>query len=143
MGRMKVVIDTDVMVAAIRSSTGASSRIVLLAQTGRFQILVSVPLLFEYEAILKRPQHLKAANFTVEDVDEFIDALATIAIPVSPYYLWRPVLKDPNDEMVLETAVNGQADFILTFNTRHLATGAQRFGIEAIQPGEFLRRITK
>lgn len=79
-------------------------------------LLVSVPLMLEYEAVLLRPHQLSRARAMRRDIDLLLDAIAEQAEPVPISFLWRPVLRDPDDEMVLETAVNGQADWILTFN---------------------------
>lgn len=103
-------------------------------------MLVSVPLFLEYEAVLTRPEHLLASRLTEQQVTEFLDYLAGLAEPVKLHYLWRPQLGDVADEMVLETAINGRADCIVTFNIRHFAP-AVRFGIETIWPNEALRRI--
>ncbi len=102
--------------------------------------MVSVPLFFEYEAVLTRPEHLLASRLTARQATEFLDYLAGIAEPVKLHYLWRPQLSDVADEMVLETAINGRADCIVTFNTRHFGPAA-RFGIDLIWPDEAVRRI--
>ena len=138
---MKAVLDTDVIVAGMRSATGASRRLLELLEVGTFESVLSVALVLEYEAVLKRPKHQTALGLTVEDIDEFIDGILRATVLVVPFYSWRPTLTDPNDEMVLETAINGGVSVIVTFNTRHLAEAAQRFGIEVLRPGEFLRRI--
>lgn len=138
---MKIVLDTDVMVAALRSSKGASRRLLVLLDEGRFELLASVSLMIEYEAVLKRPENLSAAGLTELEVEEFINALVTMITPVEIFYLWRPVLKDPDDEFVFETAINGQADIIATFNIKDYREGAKRFSIEILTPGELLRRL--
>ena len=103
-------------------------------------MLVSVPLFFEYEAVLTRPEHLLASQATAPETADFLDYLASVVEPVKPHYLWRPQLSDVADEMVLETAINGRANCIVTFNTRHFGP-ASRFGVEIIQPDEAIRRI--
>ncbi|MBV8360044.1 MAG: putative toxin-antitoxin system toxin component, PIN family [Deltaproteobacteria bacterium] len=133
---MRIVLDTDVMVAALRSDGGASRQLLLSALRKRFELLLSVPLMLEYEAVLKRLEHLRTAGATRDDIDAILDALAAVCIPVIPNFTWRPELSDPGDEMVLEAAVNGRADLIVTFNMRHLKHGARRFGIRAIPPPE-------
>lgn len=140
---MKCVLDTDVIVASLRSKTGASREIIRRVGLRQITALASVALFIEYEAVLKRPEHLQAANLTVVQVDRFLDTLAHLFVPVTPHFLWRPVLKDPNDEMILEAAVNGQAQFIITFNTRHFGNAAARFGITVLKPGDFLRRVSQ
>ena len=104
-------------------------------------MIASVPLFFEYEAVLTRPQHLAALGLTERTVAEFLDYLAGIIEPVRLSYLWRPQLDDAADEMVLETAINGSADTIVTFNIRHFGP-ALRFGISVLRPEEAMRRIT-
>lgn len=139
---MRCVLDTDVIVASLRSKTGASREIIRRIGLRQITALASVALLVEYEAVLKRPEHLQAANLTMAQVDIFLDTLAYLCVPVTPYFLWRPLLKDPNDEMIIETAVNGQAQVIITFNTRHFGNAASRFGIQVLKPGEFLQKMT-
>jgi putative PIN family toxin of toxin-antitoxin system len=135
---VRIVLDTDVMVAALRSNTGASRQLLTYALTKRFDLLLSLPLMLEYEAVLKRPQHLRTAAATPGDIDAILDALAATGMPVIPNFSWRPELSDPGDEMILETAVNGQAAFIVTFNVTHLRNAARRFGVRAIRPPEAL-----
>jgi len=135
---VRIVLDTDVMVAALRSNTGASRQLLIFALTKRFELLLSVPLMLEYEAVLKRPEHLRTASATRDNIDAILDALGAAGVPVIPNFSWRPELTDPGDEMVLEAAVNGQADLIVTFNVAHLRHAARRFGIRAIRPPEAL-----
>lgn len=122
------------MVAAFRSDRGSSRRLLIAALDGRFDLLVSVPLMIEYEAVLTQAEHLAVIGLTVRELNEVLDAVARVCIPVQLRFLWRPRLKDPADEMVLETAVNGGADRLVTFNIRHLAAGAQDFGIRVMRP---------
>jgi len=113
---MRVVIDTNVWVAALRSPHGAS--FLILKQLSRFTPLVSVPLFLEYEDVLKRPSTLKATGLSVEDMDVVLNMLARESDQVMINFLWRPQLNDPKDDMVLEVAMNGQAHAIITHNTR-------------------------
>jgi putative PIN family toxin of toxin-antitoxin system len=136
----RVIIDTNILIAARRSRAGASNALLRAADEGNFRMLVSVPLFLEYEAVLSRPEHLIASRLSEHQVTEFLDYLAGFVVPVKLHYLWRPQLGDIADEMVLETAINGRADCIVTFSTRHFAP-AVRFGIETIRPDEALRRI--
>lgn len=140
---MRVVLDTDVLAAALRSDQGASRQLLLAALDRRFVMPVSVPLMLEYEAVLTRREHLAAAGTTAEDVDIVLDALAAVIEPVRLSFLWRPRLKDAADEMVLETAVNGMADRLVTFNLKHLGKAALEFGIRTMRPGKALREITE
>jgi putative PIN family toxin of toxin-antitoxin system len=138
---MRLVLDTNVLVAAIRSDQGASRRLLMAVLGGQGRLLVSASLLIEYEAVLKRLEHRAASGASIEDVDGVLDALARIAEPVEISYLWRPHLADPGDELVLETAVNGGADMIATFDLRHLASAAAGFGIAAARPATIVRRL--
>jgi putative PIN family toxin of toxin-antitoxin system len=127
------------MVAAVRSSGGASRRLLEAALKRRFETLLSVPLMFEYEAVLKRREHLTAAGLERPAIDAILDRLVQAATTVKLGYSWRPVMQDPNDEMVLETAVNGLAEVIVTFNIRHLRHAAARFGIATVPPNGALQ----
>lgn len=138
---MRLVLDTAVMVAAIRSDAGASRRLLVAALRRRFTLLVSVPLLVEYQAVMTRTEHLTASGLSSDDVDVLLDAVASIGEPIRLAYLWRPMLRDPDDDMVLEAAVNGQADAIVTFNRRDFGLAAGRFGIELLSPGSAIERL--
>jgi putative PIN family toxin of toxin-antitoxin system len=131
------------MVAAIRSNLGASNRLVTAALERRFTLLVSTPLLIEYEAVLTRSEHLSASGLTAAEVGVILDAVAAAAEPVRLAFLWRPTLRDPDDDMVLEAAVNGQADAIVTFNKRDFVPVAVKFGIQVLSPGEAVRNLEK
>lgn len=134
---MRWVLDTDVLVAAVRSDTGASRQILRAGLLGQFRWLVSVPLFIEYEAVLQRPEHLAASGLSTTDVTTLLDAAAVVIEPVRLAFLWRPQLRDPNDDMVLEAAVNGSASGIVTSNQRDFA-GADRFGLQIYIPREAL-----
>ena len=138
---MRVVLDTDVVVAAFRSAHGASRRCLLFGLEGRITLLVSAPLLFEYEAVLTRPQHLAASGASVDDVALVLDDVAVSADWVRFDFLWRPLLRDADDEMVLETAVNGGADILATFNLADLAATAARFGVRALRPAALVQLV--
>lgn len=140
---MRLVLDTVVMVAAIRSDSGASRALLAQALLGRYDVLVSVPLMVEYQDVMSREEHLTASGLSQRDIDDLLDAVASVAVPVRLAYLWRPVASDPNDDMVLETAANGQADAIVSFNARHLEHPAKRFGIAVIRPAEALSMLEK
>ena len=101
-------------------------------------MLASVPLFFEYEAVATRSEHLAAAGAGEEDVTRLLNALASEIVPVELHFRWRPQLRDPGDELVLEAAVNGRADAIVTFNRRDFGP-ASRFGIGVILPREALK----
>jgi putative PIN family toxin of toxin-antitoxin system len=134
----QVVIDTNVLVAALLSSRGASHR--LLRQVGdpRWQLNLSVPLVLEYEQTLKRV--CTSGTLTAIDIDDVLDFLCATASLRPIFFLWRPGLRDPNDDFILELAVESRADFLVTFNTRDFA-GADQFGIRVVTPRKFLAII--
>ena len=112
------VLDTDVLVASFRSDAGASRQVLEAARARRFNVLLSVPLMLEYESVPTRPEHLAASGASREDALAVLDELASVAKRVELVISTGPLLSDPNDEMVLETALNGRADAIVTFNDR-------------------------
>ena len=129
------------MVAAVRSDAGASRRLLVAALEHRFTLLLSVALMVEYEAVMTRAQHLTASKLTAQDVGILLDAVVSVGEPVRPSFLWRPSLRDADDDMVLEVAVNGQADAIVTFNRRDFRPATERFGIEDLLPGAAIERL--
>ena len=140
---MRLVLDTTTLVAAIRSDAGAS-RLLLraaLEQRRGMTILVSVPLLIEYEAVMTRPEHLRAARLSVRDIEALLDAVAAVAEPVTLAFLWRPTLPDGDDDMVLETAVNGRADAIITFNRRDFGRATDQFAVAILSPSEAVKQL--
>jgi len=98
------------------------------------ELLLSVPLALQYEAVLTRPEHLAAIGASSQQIGILLDALCAVCTPVGISFLWRPVLRDPDDEMVLEVAANGAAELLLTFNERDFG-GAAQFGIKVQRPG--------
>jgi putative PIN family toxin of toxin-antitoxin system len=138
---MRLVLDTDVIVAALRSPAGASAALLEAALDQRITMVASVALVLEYEAICIRDEHLEAAGLRAEQAVVFLDALAALVQPVESYFVWRPQLRDPSDEMVLEAAVNGRADTIVTFNLRDFGSAPERFGLRLQWPRDALRRV--
>jgi putative PIN family toxin of toxin-antitoxin system len=134
-------LDTDVVVAAMRSPRGASATILRAARQGRATLLASMPLALEYEAVSIRAEHRLAAGLSEREVKVFLTALVALAEPVTTHFLWRPQLRDPADEMVLEAAINGRADALVTFNVRDFGTVPAQFGVEVLLPREAIRRI--
>ena len=135
--------DTDAVVAAMRSPTGASAAIVRAVRQRQATLLLSVPLAMEYEAVCRRPEHRVEAGLSERQVEIFLDAIIALAEPVLTHFLWRPQLRDPNDEMVLEAAVNGRAEALVTFNVRDYGTAASQFGVEVLLPREAIARIRR
>jgi putative PIN family toxin of toxin-antitoxin system len=140
MKKQRIVLDTNILVAASRSRLGASFALLLALREGRFTALASVPLMLEYEAVLLRPEHLAGGNRTAAQTAAFLDALCLLVEPVHLHYLWRPQLRDPDDEMVLETALNGRADALVTLNIGDFAA-AERFRLPVMTPATFLRQL--
>jgi putative PIN family toxin of toxin-antitoxin system len=136
-----LVVDTDVMVASLRSYRGSSRQLLLAALNRQFELLLSVPLMLEYEAVLTRPEHLAAGGLSDIDVGRILDDLAAVARPVRLAFRWRPRLSDPNDDMVLETAINGSASAIVTFNRRDFVSGTIGFRCAVISPATALQQI--
>ena len=127
-----IVIDTNVLVAALRSRNGASFRLLSTIDDGKSLLHLSTPLVMEYEEVLKR----KVEALTAEEVDDVIDYLCSIARHHRIFYLWRPVLRDPDDDFLLELAVKAGAA-IITHNKKDFAK-AGSFGIAVYTPGEYL-----
>lgn len=138
---MRFILDTNILVAGLRSPKGASSALLKLVLMGKIQPIASVPLFLEYEAVLLRPEHLLAAHLTKADVLNFLDVFAGLVVPTEIFYLWRPQLKDADDDMVLEAAVNGQADIIVTFNTTDFLTAVNKFNLKLMLPSLFLKEL--
>jgi putative PIN family toxin of toxin-antitoxin system len=138
---VRLVLDTDVVVAAMRSPRGASAELLRAVRRKRATMLISTAMFLEYADVCLRPEHRRAAGLVTRQVEYFLDAIAVMAEPVEVHYRWRPQLRDAGDEMVLEAAVNGQAAGLVTFNRRHYADAPARFGIEVMLPGEALGRI--
>ena len=138
---MRCVFDTNVVVAALRSPSGASAALLENALARRFTLLLSVPLVLEYEATCIDPAQRIASGLDRSEVETVVSALCAVAEPVRSRFLWRPQLRDPADEMVLEAAVNGRADALVTFNRRDFSEVPATFGIELLTPRQTLRRI--
>lgn len=138
---MRVVLDTDVVVAAMRSPAGASAALLRAVRKGQITLLVSVPLAIEYESLCMRAEHRTAAGLSASEAAIFVTAVIAMAEPVESHFLWRPQLRDPNDEMVLEAAVNGRAEALVTFNRKDYGDVPARFGVTVLLPKEAVRRI--
>lgn len=140
---MRLVLDTSVLVTAIRAPAGAAARLLTAALRREVDVFLSTPLLLEYEAVMTRPEHLAVAGLSSEDVNRILDAYTLVAHPVQMFFSWRPFLRDSNDEMVLETAVNGQVEAIVTFNARDFAGVHERFGVAVTTPKDIVRRLAQ
>jgi putative PIN family toxin of toxin-antitoxin system len=138
---MIVVFDTDVVVAGMRSPKGASAALLLAALDRQIRICANVALMVEYEATCLRAEHQLASGLSSVQIEQFLDGLAAIVMPIETHFLWRPQLRDPGDEMVLEAAVNGRAEAIVTFNRRDFGNAASKFGVEILLPRDALARF--
>ena len=135
---MRVVLDSNVLVAALRSRNGASFELLRLLRANRFEVALSVPLAFQYEAVLVR--HAKELGLSKHEAVGLVDYFCQVAHKQEIHFLWRPTLSDPGDEFVLELAVAAGCKVIVTHNTKDFR-GAERFGISVITPGEFLESL--
>jgi putative PIN family toxin of toxin-antitoxin system len=143
MTKPRVVLDTNVLVAGLSSSLGASYQLLLRCRNNEFRLLASIPLWLEYESVLKRDEIRRLHGLSHRKVDVFLSNLALFCDPVTLHYLWRPQLTDPNDEMVLETTLNAQADALVTFNVADFKLATKRFLVNLIQPRVFLNQLTE
>lgn len=132
-----VVIDTNVLISALRSNRGASFKLISLIETGKFKISLSVPWVIEYEAVSKR---LKPKNLSHSDIDDVLTYLCKIADKRDIFFLWRPFLKDPKDDMILELAFEAGCEYIITYNLKDFKDSEQ-FGVEALTPKQFLKKL--
>jgi putative PIN family toxin of toxin-antitoxin system len=139
----KVVLDTSVLVAGLRTRNGAGNAVLRLVANRQIVLLVSPPLFLDYEDVLKRPEQRLAHGLTLEAVDEFLSELAALIEPVELHFRWRPQVKDPDDEMVLESAINGRADALVTYNIRDFAEAGERFRIPIVHPADLLKKVKR
>ncbi|HLO33983.1 MAG TPA: putative toxin-antitoxin system toxin component, PIN family [Anaerolineales bacterium] len=138
MGVPNIVIDTNVIITALRSRSGASNKLLSLVGTKKFEIHDSVALILEYEDVLQRQRN--ELGLSEEEVSLFVDSFCAMAHHHQIYFLWRPFLTDVNDDLVLELAVSANCEYVLTHNVSDFR-GSERFGIRAITPKEFLQII--
>jgi predicted nucleic acid-binding protein len=125
----------------MRSPAGASALLLMAARAGRITIVANVALALEYEAVCRRTEHMAAAGLSAADVEIFLTAVVAMAEPVESHFMWRPQLRDPDDELVLGAAVNGRAAAIVTFNQREFGRAPSLFGIDVVTPIEAIGRI--
>lgn len=138
MKKPQIVLDTNVFVSALLSQRGASYLLLMMADSGSFETNLSVPLVVEYEDAAKRI--LPQTALTEDDLDDILNYVCRIAHKQPIYYLWRPFLRDPKDDMVIELAVAAQCQYIVTFNQKDFR-GVEQFGLETVTPKAFLQRI--
>ncbi|WP_207455686.1 putative toxin-antitoxin system toxin component, PIN family [Azospirillum sp. SYSU D00513] len=138
---IRVVLDTNILTAAMRSPNGLSFQILELVRQGIVRPVVTTTLFVEYEAVLNRPEQMSAHGLSRDEVDRFLSSFAFLAEGVLIHFRWRPLLPDPNDDMVLEAAVNGRADALVTYNIRDFAREGIRFGLSVLTPADFFRAL--
>jgi len=138
---LRIVLDTSIIIAAIRSGAGAASEVLRLVFLRRVTVLMDYKLACEYREVALRAQHLRASEKTQHQIELILDAVEAVAEPVLVLAKIRPLSEDPSDDMVLDIAINGVADAIVTHNVRHFRTAASRFHIQVLRPAELLGRI--
>ncbi|MCP4110886.1 MAG: putative toxin-antitoxin system toxin component, PIN family [Desulfobacteraceae bacterium] len=135
----QIVIDTNILVAGLRSRRGAAYKLLTMLNDKRWQVNISTTLLMEYEEVLKRElENLFVLN--EQDIDDFLDGICHIANHQDVFYIWRPMAHDPDDDFLIDLAVAAQADFLITYNPRDMRN-IERFGIEMVSPKEFLQKM--
>ena len=135
---MRVVLDTCILFSALRSARGASFRVISSLPEKKFQPVVSTPVFFEYEEVLLRPNQFP--HLTPADIHDFLDFVAASCDHCRINFLWRPTLPDADDDLMLELAVSGQAEAIITYNLKDFV-GTERFGIRVLSPAQLIKEI--
>jgi len=137
----RVVLDTSVLIAGFRSRKGASNALLRHVADGSLRPLATTALFLEYESVLLRAEHRLHTGLTERGVEQVLAALASAAEPVQVHFRWRPQLTDPSDELVLEAAVNGRADALVTHNVRDFKPASQKFRLSILTPQQCLKEI--
>ena len=140
MSLTRIVIDTNVLVSGLRSRQGMSYRLLSFLGGRLYRPVVTVPLVVEYEQSLCDPR--TEVPFSAVDIGKYLNFVCSVSDCRKVHFRWRPFLRDPNDDMVLEAAVSGQCEYIITFNLRDFKN-VGKFGIVAITPGDFLKEKGK
>ena len=136
----RIIVDTNILVAATRNRNGPSFALMQLVRAHNILICCSPALFLEYEDVLQRPEQRAASGLRVKDVDAILNELAALLEPVLTHYQWRPQLRDPADEMVLEAAANARVHALVTYNLRDFAP-AKRFGIPVLTPEQTFKHF--
>ena len=140
---MRVVLDTSVVIAALRSSAGAAAEVVRLALLQELSILMDYKLACEYRSVALCAEHLSASGKTREETELILDTVEAVAEPVMVLIRHRPFSADADDDMVLDVAINGHADAIVSNNTKHFREPAKRFRLDLLRPAELLSEFRK
>jgi putative PIN family toxin of toxin-antitoxin system len=138
---LRVVLDTNILVTALRSSEGASAEVLRRLRLESLTLVATPAIFLEYEDVLKRPEQQLATGLKQLEIDRFLSILSGVVEPIELNFRWRPQLTDPDDEMFLEAAVNGQVDALVTFNERDFMPSAALFGLKILRPQDLLRII--
>jgi putative PIN family toxin of toxin-antitoxin system len=138
MEKLNIVIDTNVIVSSLRSRQGASFKLISLIDENLFEFNISVPLILEYEDVLYRD--LDEMFFSKSDINDFLDYLCKVGKKRKVFFLWRPFLKDPKDDMILELAIESNSEYIITYNKKDFV-GINKFGKEVLTPSEFIKKL--
>lgn len=140
---MRIVLGTSVITSALRRSTGASNALLRFVAMQELVPLVTTALFLEYEDVLKRAEQRLAHGLDNAGADRYLAALASASEAVNVRYQWRPQLSDANDEMVLEAAVNGRADALVTHNIKDFKAAATKFNVRILLPADVLAEMRK
>ncbi len=138
MKRFRVILDTNVILAAMRSRTGASHRLLLTIGHSRWQSVVTPALMYEYEDVARRPGN--APELSSQDITNILNLIYQESHRQLVWFSWRPLSSDPGDDVILEAAIAGGCDFVVSFNQRHLRA-SREFGIEILKPADLLKLI--
>ena len=138
MKRYRVILDTNVILAAMRSQTGASHRLLLTIGHPRWQSVITPALMYEYEDVARRPGNAPGSSH--RDITNILDLIYQQSRRQLVWFSWRPLSSDPGDDAILEAAIAGGGDYVVSFDERHLRA-AREFGIEVLKPSELLKKI--
>jgi len=136
--KQKIVIDTNVILSGLMSKKGGSFKVLSMIPKNRFSVVISVPLILEYESVLLK--NLKNFNLTKKDINDFLDYICLVSEHTKIFYLWRPVLKDPYDDHILELAVSSNSKYIITYNLKDF-NEVYQFGVRPVTPETFLSKL--
>lgn len=140
---VRIVLDTASFVTAVRSGGGAAGELLRMVFLGEVVLLMDLKLSLEYRDVALRPEHLEASSLSEQEVVELIEALEAFAEPVEVVLKTRPMSPDQNDDMVLDLAIHGRAEALVTNNTKHFAESGKRFGIPVLSPAELIATMRK
>jgi len=138
---VRIVLDTASFVTAVRSSVGAAGEVLRMIFREELVPLMDLKLGLEYRDVALRSEHVKASALSKREILELIEAMEAFAEPVEVVMMTRPMSPDPSDDMILDVAINGRAEALVTSNKKHFAAAGKRFGIPVLTPGELLEKM--